>query len=154
MNYFAFPMSLIPDRVDGGFVVVFRDLPEAITQGDFLEQCLSEASDCLGEAIAARIDDNLEIPCPSSPQNDEYLVPVPIEIAWKAELYSTMRKRNITVTQLASQLSLDKETVRKLLYPRYQVDVPLVKKALSLLEGNESGSREPKRKLSGQHEVY
>ena len=30
-NRFSFPASLTPDPDDGGYVVTFRDLPEAIT---------------------------------------------------------------------------------------------------------------------------
>jgi hypothetical protein len=30
----AYPVTLTPDEADGGFVVTFQDVPEAITQGD------------------------------------------------------------------------------------------------------------------------
>ncbi|WP_222427196.1 type II toxin-antitoxin system HicB family antitoxin [Hyella patelloides] len=45
MKRFTFPAILTPDN-DGGFVVTFRDLPEAITQGDTEQQALIEATDC------------------------------------------------------------------------------------------------------------
>ncbi len=51
MTNFAFPIQLTPDNDDGGYVVTFRDLPEAITQGDSVSECLTEAVDCLEEAI-------------------------------------------------------------------------------------------------------
>ena len=51
MTNFAFPVQLTPDNDDGGYVVTFRDLPEAITQGDSVSECLTEAVDCLEEAI-------------------------------------------------------------------------------------------------------
>ena len=35
MYRFTYPATLIPDETDGGFVVTFRDLPEAITQKVF-----------------------------------------------------------------------------------------------------------------------
>ncbi|NEO72860.1 MAG: hypothetical protein F6K52_26150 [Moorea sp. SIO3H5] len=90
MSRFSFPATFTPDESDGGFVVTFRDLPEAITQGDSMEQALAEAADCLEEAIAARIDDQLDIPNPSSPEGGDYLVPVPIQTALKAALYLAM----------------------------------------------------------------
>ena len=62
MTRFVYPALLTTDEKDGGFVVTFRDLPEAITQGNSLEEALNEAADCLEEAIALRIDDKLEIP--------------------------------------------------------------------------------------------
>ena len=62
---FVYPAHFLPDRVDGGFVVRFPDLPEAITQGETLEACFEEARDCLEEAIAGRMDRWEEIPLPS-----------------------------------------------------------------------------------------
>ena len=52
MNRFTYPAMLVPDEVDGGFTVLFRDVPEAITQGDTVEGCLSEEADCFEEALA------------------------------------------------------------------------------------------------------
>ncbi|NEO96746.1 MAG: type II toxin-antitoxin system HicB family antitoxin [Moorea sp. SIO3G5] len=51
MSRFSFPATFTPDESDGGFVVTFQDLPEAITQGDSMEQALAEAADCLEEAM-------------------------------------------------------------------------------------------------------
>ena len=52
---FSFPVTLTTDEVDGGYTVTFRDLPEAITQGENIEDALVEASDCLEEAISQRL---------------------------------------------------------------------------------------------------
>ena len=62
---FSFPVTLTTDEVDGGFTVTFRDLPEAITQGENIEDALNEAADCLEEAIANRVIRRLSIPTPS-----------------------------------------------------------------------------------------
>lgn len=86
-RFFAFPANFEPDSVDGGFVITFRDVPEAITQADTYEQGISEASDCLAEAISAYIDDQRPLPLSSVKQKGEALIPVPLEIAWKAELH-------------------------------------------------------------------
>ena len=74
-------MKLTPDKDDGGFVVTCRDLPEAITQGDTIEDALVEAADCLEEAIAARIDDDREIPVPSALKRGERQVSVQLALA-------------------------------------------------------------------------
>ena len=34
MDCFVYPATLTPDTKDGGFVVRFADVPEAITQGE------------------------------------------------------------------------------------------------------------------------
>ena len=48
---FCFPVTFTTDEIDGGFTVTFRDLPEAITQGEYTEDALFEAVDCLEEAM-------------------------------------------------------------------------------------------------------
>lgn len=100
MSSFAFPATFTPDETDGGFTVTFRDLPEAITQGDTREQCLLEAADCLEEAIAARIGDNLDIPIPSKAQPGEFTICVPLITALKAALYLVVKEAGITKVQL------------------------------------------------------
>lgn len=55
MQNFVYPATLTPDIEDGGFVVRFVDFPEAITQGESVQDALQEATDCLEEAIANRI---------------------------------------------------------------------------------------------------
>lgn len=52
---YTYAVALTPDETDGGFIVSWRDLPEAITQGDTLERALAKAADALDEAISGRI---------------------------------------------------------------------------------------------------
>jgi antitoxin HicB len=44
MREFAYPARFAPDKKDGGFVVSFRDIPEAITQGETVDECREEAA--------------------------------------------------------------------------------------------------------------
>jgi len=84
MNNFSYPATLTPDTQDGGYVVTFKDVPEAITQGEDLEDVLSQAIDCLDEAIAGRISDNEIIPQPSPTHKGNYLIHLPPQTAIKA----------------------------------------------------------------------
>ena len=136
-QFFAFPAHFEPDPVDGGFVITFRDVPEAITQSDTYEQGLSEASDCLAEAIAAYIDDRRSLPIPTPKRQEEALIPVPLEIAWKAELYSRLCNQNLTISQLASQLGEDKRKIENLIDPHYSLNKTLAQKVFRIL--NNSG---------------
>jgi antitoxin HicB len=72
-----YPVVLTPDQVDGGFVVTFPDVPEAITQGDDLADALAQASDALDEAIVGRIRRGDAIPTPSLAAQGQHLVSVP-----------------------------------------------------------------------------
>ena len=62
MQRFAYPVTLAADEVDGGFVVTCRDLPEAITQGDTLEDAFEAAEGALEAAIEMRIEDGSGYP--------------------------------------------------------------------------------------------
>src|ERR1700737_3072809 len=72
---FAYPVMLTPEEVDGGFVVTFPDLPEAITQGEDAARALEEAADALAEAIAGRIRRGDPIPRPSTTVTGQLQVP-------------------------------------------------------------------------------
>lgn len=133
MRFFsAFPATFTPDP-DGGFVITFRDLPEAITQGETESQCFSEASDCLAEALAARIDDSQDIPIPTAVQTEEYLVSVPLEMAWKAEVYTAMRRADVPASQLAHILNIERDKIQQLLAPSNTVDQTLAKQVLQAI---------------------
>ncbi|MBN2854938.1 MAG: type II toxin-antitoxin system HicB family antitoxin [Halothiobacillaceae bacterium] len=133
MHQFTYPATLVPDEIDGGFTVIFRDLPEAITQGDTIEECLLEAADCLEEAIAARIDDGLAIPAPSEANKDEKLIPVPLQTAMKAALYLAMREMGISKAELARRLQVDEKEARRILDPRHGTRLPMLERALTAL---------------------
>jgi antitoxin HicB len=132
MNRYSYPVSLNPAE-EGGYVVMFRDLPEAITQGESLEESLVEASDCLAEAIAARIDDERQIPEPSEIRAGEYRVAVPLRIALKAALYSALKESGIAKTQLGEILGKDEKEIRRILDPHHGTKLPTIEQALNAL---------------------
>ena len=133
INNFTFPVQLIADSEDGGYVVTFRDLPEAITQGDSISECLTEAIDCLEEAIAARIDDNREIPQSSVPIEGEYLVELPLTMVFKTLVYQAFKEKQVNKTQLANQLNLDEKEIRRILNPRHGTKLATIERVLSAL---------------------
>lgn len=112
MRQFSYPMKLMPDKADGGYVVTCRDLPEAITQGETLDEALAEAADCLEEAIAARIDDGREIPASSAAKRGERVVSVPPSMAFKAAVYLAVREAGISKVSSSSDESQPPATPR------------------------------------------
>lgn len=128
---FAYPAFL--SREPDGFVVTFRDVPEAITQGDDVAGALAEAADALEEAVAGRIRRGDVIPEPSRPRGGEHLVPVPAQTAAKAALYLALAEAGITKAQLAARLGCDEREVRRLLDPRHASKLPRIQRALATL---------------------
>ncbi len=132
MHRFQYPATLTPDK-DGGFMVRFTDLPEAITSGADRHDALVQAADCLEEAIAGRITDGLEIPQPSSLRRTQFLVTVPAPTATKAALYLAMRAAKIKNTEMARRLGCNEKEVRRMLDPRHPTKLPRIQQALGLL---------------------
>jgi antitoxin HicB len=104
---FSYPVVLIPDDIDGGFVVTFPDVPEAITQGDEVPDALAQAADALEEAMAGRIRRGDPIPEPSPADPDQPLVPVPALTAAKAALYLALREAGISKSEPARRFACD-----------------------------------------------
>ena len=133
MQSFIYPARLKPDRVDGGFVVTFTDLPEAITQGEAVEDALNEAADCLDEAIVNRIVTGLPIPLPSVVKKGCYPVPLAAHSAAKAALYLALQEARVTKADLAKRLDCDEKEVRRLLDPRHPSKLPRLEAALAAI---------------------
>ena len=62
---------------EGGFVVTFRDIPEAITQGDTRAEALEMAADALLTAMDFYFEDRRPVPPPSATLKGEVPVPLP-----------------------------------------------------------------------------
>ena len=133
MSRFSYGAKLTPDETDGGWVVTFRDIPEAITQGDDIESALREASDCLEEAISACMDDQRDIPIPSPLTDDEQLVCLPIHTALKASVYLAMRESTLSKVQLAKLLNVDEKEVRRILDPHHRTKITTIERTLQAL---------------------
>lgn len=133
MRLFTYAVKLTPNKGDGGYVVTFRDLPEAITQGDSIDDALAEAADCLEEAIAGRIDDGREIPSPSSPKRGERIVSAPPSMALKAAVYLAVQEAGISNSELARRMQLDEKEARRILDPHHPTKLPKIVAALAVL---------------------
>ena len=133
MRSFTYTATLKPDREVGGFTVTFRDLPEAVTQGEDVAEAIAQASDCLEEAIAGRIRLEESIPEPSRMRKGEYPVPVPALMAAKAAMFLAMKETGLTKVQLAKRLKCDEKEVRRMLNPRHKSRIDRIEAALEAL---------------------
>jgi predicted RNase H-like HicB family nuclease len=68
---------------DGSCIVNFRDIPEAITQGDNMDNGVEMAQDALVTAFDFYFEDKRLIPPPSEFKNGEVAIKVPVEMTKK-----------------------------------------------------------------------
>lgn len=133
MHEFVYPARFAPDKKDGGYVVMFRDIPEAITQGETTQECLEEATGALQAALEGRIMSGLDIPKASKPKRGEHLIAVPVQTALKAALYLTMQETGITRVELARRLRIDEKEARRMLDPHHPTKADRLERALAIL---------------------
>ena len=132
MNMFTYPIEL-NEQPEGGYLVTFPDLPEAITQGDSLDEAIEQAIDCLEEAIANRIEMKLDIPIASSSKKKQVTVALPATLAAKSALYLAVKKAKLTNISLAAKLNCDEKEIRRLLDPHFNSKIPKIEQALHQL---------------------
>lgn len=131
-NEFSYPVTLTAQE-EGGYLVRFPDLPEAITQGESVEDSLREAVDCLQEAIVNRLGNKLNIPEPSPIKENQYIVTLSAIFTAKIALYIAMNENKISKTALAKKLQCDEKEVRRLLDPYCNSKFSRIEKALNAL---------------------
>src|SRR5262245_55007846 len=128
----AYPATLTRDKA-GRYLVRFRDLPEALTDGKDEAEALEEASDCLSEALMSRIADHEDIPAPSTTRRGEYSIAPEPTVALKALLFSIVTASKISIAELARRLDIDHKEARRMLDPRHPTKFPRLQEALKSL---------------------
>lgn len=100
---FNYPV-ILEAQPEGGFVVTFPDVPEAITQGEDPDEALLYTIDALESALSFYVVARQPLPAPSSRPVDRPTVrPSALECA-KLGVYQTMTEQGIRKSELARRL--------------------------------------------------
>lgn len=128
-----YPALLEPE--DGGFNVTFRDIPEALTCGDSLEDAKAMAADALLTAMDFYFERRQAVPRPSAPREGEVLIPLPATIWAKVQLLNEMVAGRITQAELARRLNARPQEVTRLLDPHHATKIETLQAAYDALVG-------------------
>lgn len=118
---------------DDGYVVTFRDIPEAITQGDSYEEALAMAEYALATAMEFYFEDNRAVPLPSKTQKGEVLVTMPISVWSKVLLLNEMLKQNISQVELAKRMSIKPQQVTRIVNLEHNTKIDTLAQAFKAL---------------------
>lgn len=99
---FDYPVDLVAAE-EGGYVVGFPDVPEAMTQGEDREEALMRAVDALETALSFYIDARQPLPAPSKAKGRPVVRPSALECA-KLALYAEMIAQGVRKSELARRL--------------------------------------------------
>ncbi len=80
---------------EGGFVVTFPDIPEAITQGDNIDDAMHHAADALESALDFYFEEGRRVPMPSRPKRGQRLVELPASVSAKVLLLNEMIRQKV-----------------------------------------------------------
>ena len=130
---FRYPVTLTPDEADGGFVVTFVDIPEAITQGDTLPQALAAAKDALESALDFYFEDKRVVPVPSKPKRGQHVIELPASLSAKVLLLNEMVTQDVRPAELARRLNTTPQEVNRLTNVRHTTRIDGIAAALQAL---------------------
>lgn len=108
-----YPANLQPD---GKFLLVtFPDIPEAITQGDNIEDAMLHAADVLESALDFYLESGRSIPAPSKPKRGQHLIELPASLSAKVLLVNEMVAQKVRPAELARRLKVTPQEVTRLI---------------------------------------
>jgi antitoxin HicB len=126
-----YPVRIDPDG--GGFVVSFRDIPEALTQGDTIEEARAMAADALLAAMDFYVEDHRKVPAPSKAKAGEELVALPASVAAKLLLLNELIEQRVTQADLARRLGITPQQVTRLVDLHHATKIDSIDEALAAL---------------------
>ncbi|EHK56929.1 type II toxin-antitoxin system HicB family antitoxin [Allomesorhizobium alhagi] len=129
---YVYAAHLAPEA-DGGFLVTFPDVPEAITQGDDRADALASAAEALGLALRGVLVDGESLPAPVASGGDLVPVAVDPETAMKLAVVEAFRAAGISKTELARRLGKAENEARRILDPDHGTRPALLAAALAAL---------------------
>ncbi len=131
MDY-IFAANIEPDP-DGGFLVTFPDVPEAITGGETIADARSSAVEALGLALRGYLASNLPLPKPVAKRTGLVQIPVDTTTALKLAVVEAFNASGLSKSELARQLGKAEGEARRILDPDHPTKLPILQATLALL---------------------
>ena len=130
MNTNQYPVTLEFDKATKGYAVFFTDIPEAMTQGDSIEDALIEAEDALITAMDFYFEDKRAVPMPSKAGKGQHTVALPASVWAKVLLLNEVINQNLRPIDVARRMGARPQDVNRLLDLHYTTKIDTVAAAL------------------------
>jgi antitoxin HicB len=127
-----YPVRMEPAE-EGGFVVTFPDVPEAITEGDNEHQALLRAVDALETALEMYVDAGEDLPAARKPRRGQRTVSPGARASLALSIYQAMRAQNLRKSDLAKRLHWHLPQVDRVLDIRHASRLDQAEAALAAL---------------------
>ncbi|WP_068634920.1 type II toxin-antitoxin system HicB family antitoxin [Thauera butanivorans] len=118
---------------EGGFVVTFRDIPEAITQGDTEAEAMEMAEDALLSSIEFYLEERRQVPAPSVAKAGDRPVHLPASAAAKVLLLNEQIAQGVSNAELARRLGTRPQEIQRITNLSHATKIDTIDRALRAL---------------------
>jgi len=129
---YIYTARIEPDP-EGGFLVTFPDVPEAIPAGTTLTEARANASEALGLALRGYLVVDRPLPTPAAKRKGLVEVPVNAATALKLAVVEAFNVSGISKSDLARRLGKAEGEARRILDPDHPTKVQALEAALAAL---------------------
>ncbi|KWN69694.1 type II toxin-antitoxin system HicB family antitoxin [Burkholderia ubonensis] len=127
-----YPAWFEPDD-DGGFVITFRDIPEAISQSNTRDEARAMGADALLTALDFYFEDKRPVPAPTKAKSGEELIALAVSVSAKVMLLNQMLAQGVTPVELARRLQMSRHGVNRLVDPACAANIDAIARAMAVL---------------------
>ncbi len=126
-----YPVKL---KADGKYILVtFPDIPEAITQGNNIEDALLHGADALETALEFYFGERRPVPSPSKPKRGQRVIELPASVTAKVLLLNEMLRQKVRPAELARRIGTTPQEVNRLTDIRHKTRIDTIDTALRAL---------------------
>lgn len=125
--------ALFDPAPEGGFTVTFRDVPEAITEGDTLEEAEAMALDALITAMEFYFEGGRPVPAPSKAKAGERVVALPASVVAKVHLLNARLASKMKSVDVARAMGIKPQELARVYDLKHSTKIDTVAAALKAL---------------------
>lgn len=119
---------------NGHFWSSCKDLPEAHSAGDTIEELLANAQEGIQLALSIYVDQGREIPAAREPEDEhQHVIYQPAQVVAKAALWNALVQQGLRVADLARRLGLSHPTASRLVDFEHNSKIEQLETALAAL---------------------
>jgi len=124
-------VNIEPDG--SSFFVSFPDVPEALTQGETMEEALIMGKDALETALEFYFEDERTVPLPSKLKQGQYVIELSPSFWAKVLLLNEMILQHVRPVDLARKLSIRPQEVTRLMQLKHPTKIDTISNAFNAI---------------------
>ena len=126
-----YPACITKDTT--GYLIEFRDIPEAISSAATREDVLEMASDALITAMDFYFEEGRAVPNPSKAKRAEVMVELPLSVWLKVLLLNNLIAQGVSYAELSRRLGVSPQTVTRIVDLHHVTKVDSIHDALQAI---------------------